>query len=116
MSLRCLHFSGATRHNFSWWILPTCSTTTHLHVLRDLMYKAKGSLPTTPLFLLVQSCLECLINPSILPGKCLFVFKAAQMSPPLKKKLSYALQAGELSGLHTSAIAFIKFYFQQLSA
>jgi len=34
----------------------------------------------------------------------------------LEKKLSYALQAGELSGLHTSAIAFIKFYFKQLSA
>lgn len=51
---------------------------------------SKGLPHIHALFLLVQSCLEWSTHPRALTGKCLLVFKSAQISPPLQN-LSYIL-------------------------
>lgn len=90
-----------------------CLTTTHLHVFEDVLHPAKGSL-TTPLSLLAQSRLKCPTHPRG-PNWKMSVFESAQMSSPLQN-LSYALQPGELNGLHTSVLASINIYFNHLCA
>ena len=106
------------RHNISRWVQPLppdYSNTTHLHVFEHPLHPTKGSLTTILPVLLVQSCLECPTHPQGPKWKTPFVFESAQMLPPLQN-LSSDLQAGELSELHTSVLALIKFYFNHLSA